>query len=99
MVLADVLFYLCQCRAGRGMKLGGKAKTNDFVEALMAEGERVAPENEPAAAMAQTHHQSSSSSLPVTDHERFARIGRSLRPTLYPFISLSLSLPTDDFLF
>ena len=26
------------------MKLGGKAKTNDFVDALIAEGEQVAPE-------------------------------------------------------
>jgi hypothetical protein len=26
------------------MKLGGKAKTNEFVDALIAEGEQVAPE-------------------------------------------------------
>ncbi len=39
-------------RPGKGMQLGGKAKTNDFVEALIAEGESVMPDHavSPAAA-------------------------------------------------
>ena len=35
--------------AGRGMRLGGKAKTTDFVEALRAEGDAVVPDVSEAA--------------------------------------------------
>ena len=43
------------------MKLGSKAKTNDFVDALIAEGVNVQAEGTAAAAAASSHSQSRSS--------------------------------------
>lgn len=43
-----ILFLIIFLRPGRGMKLGGKPKTNEFVDALIAEGDLPTPKETPS---------------------------------------------------